>query len=93
MEEFSFTVPKTITSIQGMLSNCRNLKTLKNFTVSHNVTVTDWLLDTPIENLINCSFYNQNTSFKNNTTLKKIEGFNYTGNNLANYFEGCSSLQ
>ena len=93
MEEFSFTVPKTITSIQGMLSNCRNLKTLKNFTVSHNVTVTDWLLDTPIENLINCSFYNQNTSFKNNTTLKKIEGFNYTGNNLANYFEGCSNLQ
>ena len=93
MEEFSFTVPKTITSIQGMLSNCRNLKTLKNFTISHNVTVTDWLLDTPIENLINCSFYNQNTSFKNSTTLKKIEGFNYTGNNLANYFEGCSNLQ
>lgn len=92
MEEFSFTVPKTITSIQGMLSNCRNLKTLKNFTIAHNVTVTDWLLDTPIENLINCSFYNQNTSF-NNTTLKKIEGFNYTGNNLANYFEGCSNLQ
>lgn len=93
MEEFSFTVPKTITSIQGLLSNCRNLKTLKNFTISHNVTVTDWLLDTPIENLINCSFYNQNTSFKNNTTLKKIEGFNYTGNNLSNYFEGCSNLQ
>ena len=93
MEEFSFTVPKTITSIQGMLSNCRNLKTLKNFTISHNVTVTDWLLDTPVENLINCSFYNQNTSFKNNVTLKKIEGFNYTGNNLANYFEGCSNLQ
>ena len=93
MEEFSFTVPKTITSIQGMLSNCRNLKTLRNFNISTNVNVTDWLLDTPIENLINCSFYNQNTSFKNNTTLKKIEGFNYTGNNLANYFEGCSSLQ
>lgn len=93
MEEFSFTVPRTITSIQGMLSNCRNLRTLKNFTISHNVTVTDWLLDTPIENLINCSFYNQNTSFKNNTTLKTIQGFNYTGNNLANYFEGCSNLQ
>ena len=93
MEEFSFTVPKTITSIQGMLSNCRNLKTLRNFNISTNVTVTDWILDTPIENLIDCSFYNQNTSFKNNTTLKKIEGFNYTGNNLANYFEGCSNLQ
>ena len=93
MEEFSFTVPRTITSIQGMLSNCRNLKTLRNFNISTNVTVTDWILDTPIENLIDCSFYNQNTSFKNNTTLKKIEGFNYTGNNLANYFEGCSNLQ
>lgn len=93
MEEFSFTVPRTITSIQGMLSNCKNLKTLRNFNISTNVTVTDWILDTPIENLIDCSFYNQNTSFKNNTTLKKIEGFNYTGNNLANYFEGCSNLQ
>lgn len=93
MEEFSFTVPKTITSIQGMLSNCRNLNTLRNFNISTNVNVTDWILDTPIENLIDCSFYNQNTSFMNNTTLKKIEGFNYTGNNLANYFEGCSNLQ
>ena len=93
MEEFSFTVPKTITSIQGMLSNCRNLKTLRNFNISTNVNVTDWILDTPIENLIDCSFYNQNTSFKNNTTLKKIQGFNYTGNNLSGYFDGCASLQ
>ena len=93
MEEFSFTVPKTITSIQGMLSNCRNLKTLKNFTIAHNVTVTDWLLDTPVENLINCSFYNQNTSFKNNVTLKKIEGFKYTGNNLSGYFDSCTNLK
>lgn len=93
MEEFSFTVPRTITSIQGMLSNCRNLKTLRNFNISHNVTVTDWLLDTPVENLIDCSFYNQNTTFNNNTTLKKIEGFKYTGNNLSGYFDGCSNLQ
>ncbi len=93
MEEFSFTVPRTITSIQGMLSNCRNLKTLRNFNISTNVTVTDWLLDTPIENLIDCSFYNQNTSFKNNTTLKKVERFKYTGNNLSGYFDGCTSLQ
>ena len=93
MEEFSFTIPRTITSIQGMLSNCRNLKTLRNFNISTNVTVTDWILDTPIENLIDCSFYNQNTSFKNNTTLKKIEGFNYTGNNLSGYFDGCTNLK
>ena len=93
MEEFSFTVPRTITSIQGMLSNCRNLKTLRNFNISTNVTVTDWILDTPIENLIDCSFYNQNTSFKNNTTLKKIERFKYTGNNLSGYFDGCANLK
>ena len=93
MEEFSFTVPRTITSIQGMLSNCRNLKTLRNFNISHNVAVTDWLLDTPIENLIDCSFYNQNTTFNNKTTLKTIRGFNYTGNNLMGYFSGCTSLQ
>ena len=93
MEEFSFTVPKTITSIQGMLSNCRNLKTLRNFNISHNVTVTDWLLDTPVENLIACSFYNQNTAFNNNATLKKIEGFKYTGNNLSGYFDGCTNLK
>ena len=93
MEEFSFTVPRTITSIQGMLSNCRNLKTLRNFNISTNVTVTDWILDTPIENLIDCSFYNQNTSFKNNTTLKKIERFKYTGNNLSGYFDGCTNLK
>lgn len=93
MEEFSFTVPRTITSIQGMLSNCRNLKSLRNFNISTNVTVTDWILDTPIENLIDCSFYNQNTSFKNNTTLKKIERFKYTGNNLSGYFDGCTNLK
>ena len=93
MEEFSFTVPKTITSIQGMLSNCRNLKTLRNFNISTNVNVTDWILDTPIENLIDCSFYNQNTSFNNNTTLKTIQGFNYTGNNLSGYFDGCINLK
>lgn len=93
MDEFSFTVPRTITSIQGILSNCRNLKTLRNFNISHNVTVTDWLFDTPVENLISCSFYNQNTTFNNNTTLKKIEGFKYIGNNLSGYFDGCTSLQ
>ena len=93
MEEFSFTVPRTITSIQGMLSNCRNLKTLRNFNISTNIAVTDWILDSPIENLIDCSFYNQNTSFKNNTTLKKIERFKYTGNNLSGYFDGCTNLK
>ena len=93
MEEFSYIVPRTITSLQGFLSNCINLKTLRNFKIESNVVVTDWLLNTPIENLIDCTFYNQNSTFKNNTTLKRIEGFKYTGNNLANYFEGCSNLQ
>lgn len=93
MEEFSFTVPRTITSIQGFLSNCVNLKTLRNFKIESNVSVTDWLLNTPVENLIDCTFYNTNSNFKDVTTLKKVENLTYNGNNFSNYFEGCTSLE
>ena len=93
MEEFSYTIPKTITNIQGFLSGCSNLKTLRNFHIESNVVVTDWLLNSPIENLIDCTFYNQNSTFAGVTTLKKIEDVKYLTGNFMNYFEGCISLQ
>lgn len=93
MEEFSYTIPKTITNLQGFLSGCSNLKTLRNFRIESNVVVTDWLLNSPIENLIDCTFYNQNSTFAGVTTLKRIENVKYLTANFSNYFEGCTSLQ
>ena len=93
MEEFSYTVPNTIISIQGFLSGCRNLKTLRNFTISSNVSTLDWLADTNVENLINCSFNTLFTKFTNNTSLKVVENLEYTGSDFSNYFSGCTSLQ
>lgn len=93
MEEFSYTIPKTITNLQGFLSGCSNLKTLRNFHIESNVVVTDWLLNSPIENLIDCTFYNQNSTFAGVTTLKRIENVKYLTANFSNYFEGCTSLQ
>ena len=93
MEEFSYTVPNTIISIQGFLSGCSKLKTLRNFTISSNVSTLDWLADTNIENLINCSFNTLFTKFTNNTSLKVVENLEYTGSDFSNYFSGCTSLQ
>ena len=93
MEEFSYTVPITIMSIQGFLSGCSNLKTLKNFTISSTVSALDWLADTNIENLIDCSFNTQYTKFTDNTSIKLVENFEYTGTDFSNYFSGCTSLE
>ena len=93
MSEFSYTIPDTITNIEGFLSNCPNLKTLRNFNINTNVVVTNWLQDTPVQRLIDCSFYSTKTSFKDNTTLKTVTNLTYTGNDFTSYFEGCSSLQ
>ena len=93
MEEFSYTVPNTIISIQGFLSGCSKLKTLRNFTISSNVSTLDWLADTNVENLIDCSFNTLFTKFTNNTSLKVVENLEYTGSDFSNYFSGCTSLQ
>lgn len=93
MEEFSYTVPITIISIQGFLSGCRNLRTLRNFVVPTNVSTLNWLDDTNVENLINCSFNTQYTKFTDKTSLKVVENLEYTGTDFSNYFKGCTSLQ
>ena len=93
MEEFSYTVPNTIISIQGFLSGCSKLKTLRNFTISSNVSTLDWLTGTNVENLIDCSFNTLFTKFTNNTSLKVVENLEYTGSDFSNYFSGCTSLQ
>ena len=93
MREFTFTVPETITNITGFLSNCTNLRTLSNFIISTNVIVTDWLKDTNISTLIDCSFFNKNTSFKGKTSLRTVTNLTYTGSDFSSYFEDCSNLQ
>ena len=93
MEEFSYTVPITIISIQGFLSGCRNLKTLRNFIIPTNVSTLNWLDDTSVENLIDCSFNTQYTRFTDYTSLKVVENLEYTGTDFSNYFKGCTSLQ
>lgn len=92
MTEFSYTVPNTISSIQGFFSGCRNLRTLRNFNINTNVNVTDWLENTSVENLIDCSFYGQGSTFKDYTSLKNIDNVTYSGSNFSSYFEGCTSL-
>jgi hypothetical protein len=93
MEEFSFTVPPLIMSIEGFLSGCSNLKTLRNFYITSNVVTNKWLENSPVESVIDCEFYNQFTTFKNNQTLKRVENLVYTGTNFSNYFNGCSNLE
>ena len=93
MDEFSYTVPITIMSIQGFLSGCSKLKTLRNFNVPTNVSALDWLADTNVENLIDCSFNTQYTKFTDNTSLKVVENLEYTGTDISNYFSGCTSLE
>lgn len=93
MEEFSYTVPITIMSIQGFLSGCSNLKTLRNFIIPTNVSALDWLADTNVENLIDCSFNTQYTKFTDNTSIKVVENLEYTGTDFSNYFSGCTSLE
>ena len=93
MEEFSYTVPITIISIQGFLSGCHNLRTLRNFVVPTNVSTLNWLDDTSVENLIDCSFNTQYTRFTDYTSLKVVENLEYTGTDFSNYFKGCTSLQ
>ena len=93
MEEFSYTVPITIISLQGFLSGCRNLRTLRNFIVPTNVNTSNWLDDTNVENLINCSFNTQYTKFTDKTSIKVVENLEYTGTDFSNYFSGCTSLQ
>ena len=93
MEEFSYTVPITIISIQGFLSGCHNLRTLRNFIVPTNVSTLNWLDDTSVENLIDCSFNTQYTRFTDYTSLKVVENLEYTGTDFSNYFKGCTSLQ
>ena len=93
MEEFSYTVPITIISLQGFLSGCRNLRTLRNFIVPTNVNTSNWLDDTNVENLIDCSFNTQYTKFTDYTSLKIVENLEYTGTDFSNYFSGCTSLQ
>ncbi|WP_291626057.1 BspA family leucine-rich repeat surface protein [Clostridium sp.] len=93
MKEFTFTVPNTVVNITGILSNCVNLKTLNNFNINTNVIATDWLKDTNITTLTNCSFFNKNTSFQGSTSLKTITNLTYTGQDFSNYFEDCINLQ
>ena len=93
MSEFTFTVPKHIVSIEGFLNNCKNLRTLREFNVDTNVIMTDWITDSPVENIIDCRFSNQNASFNNKTTLKNVQNLNYTGGDFSNYFNGCMNLQ
>ena len=93
MEEFSYTVPITIMSIQGFLSGCSKLKTLRNFIIPTNVSTLDWLADTNVENLIDCSFNTQYTKFTDNTSIKVVENLEYTGTDFSNYFSGCTSLE
>ena len=93
MEEFSYTVPITIISLQGFLSGCRNLRTLRNFIVPTNVNTSNWLDDTNVENLIDCSFNTQYTKFTDYTSIKVVENLEYTGTDFSNYFSGCTSLQ
>ena len=93
MSEFTFTVPKHIISIEGFLNNCKNLRTLREFNVDTNVIMTDWITDSPVENIIDCRFSNQNASFNNKTTLKNVQNLNYIGGDFSNYFNGCTNLQ
>lgn len=93
MKEFSFTIPDTVVNITGILSNCPNLKVLNNFNINTNVIATDWLKDTNITTLTNCSFFNKNTSFKGTTSLRTITNLTYTGQDFSNYFEDCINLQ
>lgn len=93
MKEFTFTVPNTVVNITGILSNCVNLKTLNNFNINTNVIATDWLKDTNITTLTDCSFFNKNTSFQGKTSLKTITNLTYTGQDFSNYFEDCINLQ
>ena len=93
MKEFTFTVPNTVVNITGILSNCPNLKVLNNFNINTNVIATDWLKDTNITTLTDCSFFNKNTSFQGKTSLKTITNLTYTGQDFSNYFEDCINLQ
>ena len=93
MEEFSYTVPETIISIEGFLSGCRNLKTLRAFHIDTNVSTNKWIDNTSIENLIDCRFNTQFTKFENYTSLKNVENLTYTGKDFSNYFNGCSNLK
>ena len=93
MEEFSYTVPYTIISIEGFLSGCTNLRTLRNFNINTNVSTNKWIDNTNIENLIDCTFNTQYTTFRDNTSLKTVQNVTYTGKDFSNYFNGCTNLQ
>ena len=93
MEEFSYTVPETIISIEGFLSGCRNLKTLRAFHIDSDVSTNKWIDNTSIENLIDCRFNTQFTKFENYTSLKNVENLTYTGKDFSNYFNSCSNLK
>ena len=93
MTEFSCTIPETIINIQGFLSGCTKLKTLRNFINAHTINAVDWLLNTNVENIIDCQFNTLYTKFTDYTSLKKVQNLTYTGSVFNDYFSGCTNLQ
>ena len=94
MRKIEFHLPVTITNITGLLSNCPNLEEIYNVTFSHYITrATDWLLNSPLKILRNCTIDSNLISFANCNTLEVIDNLLWKHQDFGGKFAGCTSLK
>ena len=94
MRKIEFHLPSTISNITGLLSNCPNLEEIYNVTFSHYITrTTDWLLNSPLRILRNCTVDSNLISFANCNTLEVIDNLLWKNQDFGGKFAGCTSLK
>ena len=94
MKKIEFHLPSTISNITGLLSNCPNLEEIYNVTFSHYITrATDWLLNSPLKILRNCTIDSNLVSFANCNTLEVIDNLLWKYQDFGGKFTGCTNLK
>lgn len=94
MTSITFKLPTTISSIQGLLSNCPNLEEIHDVAFEkHLSNCTDWITGSPIKVLRNCTVESDIIPFQNITTLTTIDNMTWKYRNIGGKFYGCTGLE
>ena len=94
MTSITFKLPATISSIQGLLSNCPNLEEIHDVAFEkHLSNCTDWITGSPIKVLRNCTVESDIIPFQNITSLTTIDNMTWKYKSIGGKFYGCTGLE
>ena len=94
MSSITFKLPPSVKYIQNILSNCTNLREIKDTTFGNQLmSATDWIQGSPLRKVTNCIIDTDVMSFANVTTLSEVNNLTWKRRNVGGKFYGCTGLK